>query len=102
MELEGWKGGSFGDGSHEVIAACIEVHRHLGPGLLESSYEACLCHELGLRGIAFERQKVLPLFYKGARVECGYRLDLVVADRFLLELKADVSEAQRAPRRAPH
>ena len=55
----------FGDGSDEVIGACIEVHRHLGPGLLESAYEASLCHELGLRRLRFERQRRVPLFYKG-------------------------------------
>ena len=54
-----------------VIGACIEVHRVLGPGLLESAYEACLAHELTLRGLSFERQKALPVSYKGVQLECG-------------------------------
>ena len=81
----------FADGSREVIAACIEVHRHLGPGLLESAYECCLAHELSLRGIAFERQVAVPLEYKGLRISPGYRIDLLIAGRLLLEVKAVVS-----------
>jgi GxxExxY protein len=81
------KEGRFGDGSDEVIGACIEVHRHLGPGLLESAYEACLCHELHLRGFRFERQRPLPVEYKGVRLDCGYRLDLIIDDWLLIELK---------------
>ncbi len=61
-----------------IVGAAIEVHRYLGPGLLESAYEECLCQELQLRGIPFERQKPLPLEYKGVRLDCGYRLDLLV------------------------
>jgi len=71
-----------------VIGAAIEVHRHLGPGLLESAYESCLCRELELRGLSFERQQSLPISYKGQSVECGYRLDLVVAGVVLAEIKA--------------
>lgn len=71
-----------------VIGAAIEVHRILGPGLLESAYEECLCHELKLRGIPFERQKALPVEYKGVMLDCGYRLDMVVEKRLILELKA--------------
>ena len=71
-----------------VIGAAIDVHRALGPGLLESAYEECLCHELGLRGIAFERQKPLPVVYKGRRLDCGYRLDLLVEESVVVELKA--------------
>ena len=71
-----------------VIGACIEVHRHLGPGLLESAYEECLCHELGLRDIPFKRQVPLPVTYKSVNLDAGYRLDLVVDDRIILELKA--------------
>ena len=71
-----------------VIGAAIEVHIALGPGLLESAYEECLSQELQLRGISFERQKPLPVKYKGARLDCGYRLDMVVEDRVILELKA--------------
>ena len=72
----------------EVIQAAIEVHKTLGPGLLESTYEECLCHELGLRNIPYERQKDLPLNYKGMKLNCGYRLDIIVATSLLLEIKA--------------
>ena len=71
-----------------MIAAAIEVHKILGPGLLESTYEECLCRELGLRKIQFERQKELPIEYKGLRLDCGYRLDIIVESRLILELKA--------------
>jgi len=71
-----------------VIGAAIEVHRALGPGLLESTYEECLCRELALRNIPYERQRGIPLEYKGIRLECGYRLDLVVADLVVVEVKA--------------
>jgi len=74
--------------SREVIGAAIEVHRHLGPGLLESAYEACLCHELTLRKIPFRQQLSLPVEYKGIALECAYRMDVVVDDVLLLELKA--------------
>jgi GxxExxY protein len=70
-----------------ILAAAIEVHRTLGPGLLESAYEECLCHELTLRGLAYRRQVALPLNYKGVEVECGYRMDLLVQDAVILELK---------------
>ncbi|MBE9569962.1 MAG: GxxExxY protein [Proteobacteria bacterium] len=72
----------------KVIGAAIEVHRTLGPGLLESTYEGCLCIELGLRHFPYERQKELPVEYKGVKLDCGYRLDIVVANRLILELKA--------------
>ncbi|HJV23454.1 MAG TPA: GxxExxY protein [Holophagaceae bacterium] len=72
----------------EVIGACIEVHRRLGPGLLESAYEACLAHELELRGLQFERQVALPLTYKGVQVDAGYHLDLLIEGALILELKA--------------
>ena len=72
----------------EVIGAAIEVHRTLGPGLLESAYEECLCHELYLRKMPLSRQKPLPIAYKGVKLDCGYRLDIVVADQLILELKA--------------
>jgi GxxExxY protein len=62
----------------EIIGAAIEVHRQLGPGLLESSYQACLARELELRGVSFEYEKRLPLEYKGVRLDCGYRIDLLV------------------------
>jgi GxxExxY protein len=74
--------------TQEVIGAAMEVHRHLGPGLLESTYEGCLCHELSLRGIAYQRQVDLPVSYKGAVIDCGYRPDVIVEDKILLELKA--------------
>jgi GxxExxY protein len=71
-----------------VIGAAIEVHRALGPGLLESAYEICLCHELVLREIQFERQRPIPLEYKGVKLDCGYRSDIIVEETLLLELKA--------------
>ncbi|HQV68898.1 MAG TPA: GxxExxY protein [Thermoflexales bacterium] len=72
----------------QIIGAAIEVHRALGPGLLESAYEECLCHELFLRKLDFERQVSVPVIYKNAKLDCGYRLDTVVKKRVLLELKA--------------
>lgn len=71
-----------------VIGACIEVHRHLGPGLLESAYEECLVYELRARGIQYVRQQALPVVYKGIRLECGYLMDIVVENRLVLELKS--------------
>ena len=72
----------------EGIGAAIEVHKSLGPGLLESAYEECLCRELDLRNISYERQKALPVEYKGVRLDCGDRLDVVVGNKFIVELKA--------------
>ncbi len=74
--------------THEIIGAAIEVHRVLGPGLLESTSEECLAHELTLRNIKFERQKPLPVVYKEVKLDCGYRLDFLVEGRVVLELKA--------------
>ena len=74
--------------SSKIISAAIEVHKAIGPGLLESAYEECLCHELHLREISFERQKPLPLIYKGNSLDCGYRLDVVVENTIILELKS--------------
>ncbi len=74
--------------SENVIGAAIEVHRALGPGLLESAYEECLCHELSVRGLSFKRQVDLPVTYKGIRLDCGYRLDIVVEHQLVLELKS--------------
>jgi len=71
-----------------IIGAAIEVHRQLGPGLLESAYEECLCHELHLLGLAFERQVDLPVSYKGLRLDCGYKIDLIVEREVILELKS--------------
>jgi GxxExxY protein len=73
--------------TEKIIGAAIEVHRALGPGLLESAYEECLCRELNLRGIPFQRQVPLPVEYKGVKLDCGYRLDLIVEDEVILELK---------------
>ena len=74
------------DLTEEIIGAAIDVHKALGPGLLESAYEECLCHELKLREIAFSRQVPLPVVYKGVKLDCGYKLDLVVEDEVVLEL----------------
>jgi GxxExxY protein len=74
--------------SRRLIGAAIEVHRNIGPGLLESAYEECLCHELALRDIQFERQVALPVEYKGVRLNCGYRLDILVDGLIVVELKA--------------
>jgi GxxExxY protein len=71
-----------------IIGAAIEVHRTLGPGLLESAYAQCLSRELTVRGVPFEREKPLPLEYKGIRLECGYRLDLLVANSVVVEIKS--------------
>ena len=75
------------DLTEKIIGAAIEVHRALGPGRLESAYEECLCRELDLRGLAFQRQVPLPVEYKGVKLDCGYRLDLVVQEAVILELK---------------
>ena len=79
---------SFNELTERVIGACIEIHRALGPGLLESAYEECLCFELSQTGIKFERQKPLPVHYKDVNLDCGYRLDLVVEEKIIIELKA--------------
>lgn len=71
-----------------VIGAAVEVHRALGPGLLESAYHECLCRELTVRGIAYERERPIPLEYKGTRLECGYRLDILVASSVVVEVKS--------------
>ena len=71
--------------TEKVIGAAIEVHRALGPGLLEPAYEECLCHELHLRNIAFQRQVSLPITYKGVNLDCGYRVDLIVDNEVVLE-----------------
>ena len=73
--------------SNKIIGAAIEVHKVLGPGLLESAYEECLCRELDLNGITFERQKSLPVNYKGTHLDCGYRLDILVESCVIVELK---------------
>ena len=82
-----------------IIGAAIEVHRQLGPGLLESAYEQCLCHELHLRGLPFKCQVNLPVSYKGLQLDCGYKIDVIVNDEVIVELKSverilSVHEAQ--------
>jgi GxxExxY protein len=74
--------------TREIIGAAIEVHRVLGPGLLESACEACLCYELTQRGLSFRTQVPLPVVYKEIRLDCGYRMDIVVEDAVVIELKA--------------
>ena len=72
----------------KIIGAAIEVHRQLGPGLLESAYQRCLCHELSLQGINFECERALPVMYKGLALDCGYRLDLLVVGQVVVKIKA--------------
>ncbi|MGH9446491.1 MAG: GxxExxY protein, partial [Terriglobia bacterium] len=85
--------------TESIIGAAIRVHRALGPGLLESAYEACLAFELGKRGLRVEQQKPLPLVYEGVKLECGYRIDLLVEGSAIVEIKsvdrvAPIHEAQ--------
>jgi GxxExxY protein len=74
--------------THDIVSVAIDVHRVLGPGLLETAYETCLCRELFLRGIEFERQVQLPIDYRGVKLDCGYRLDLVVQGSVIVEVKS--------------
>ena len=74
--------------THEIIGAAIEVHKRLGPGLLESAYEACLAHELRLRNLKVDNQVALPVVYKETKLDCGYRIDLLVEGRIVVELKS--------------
>jgi GxxExxY protein len=74
--------------TEKIIGCAIEVHRALGPGLLESAYEECLCFELSQNGLNFERQVPLPVVYKGVKLDCGYRMDLVVENLVIVEIKA--------------
>ena len=78
----------FNELTDAIIGAAVEVHRALGPGLLESTYEMCLRRELNIRGIPFERQVPIPVEYKGVKLDCGYRADIVVDGRILVEIKA--------------
>jgi len=71
----------------EIIGAAIKIHRKLGPGLLESAYEACLAHELRNIGLPVERQRAVPLCYEGIKLDCGFRADMIVADKVVVELK---------------
>jgi GxxExxY protein len=88
-----------GDLTQEIIGAAIKIHRRLGPGLLESAYEACLAYEIGNRGLRVEREKAVPLIYESVKLDCGFRVDLVVEGRVAVELKCKealhpVDEAQ--------
>jgi GxxExxY protein len=74
--------------SSSIIGACIQVHRELGPGLLESAYEECLCYELSRRNLHFTRQQPLPIQYKGISLDCAYQMDVVVENLIILELKS--------------
>ena len=74
--------------TERIIGAAIEVHRHLGPGLLETAYDECLCYELSQQGVRFQRQVALPITYKGVKLDCNYRLDLLVEDTVVVEVKA--------------
>ena len=89
----------FDDLSNKVIGCAIEVHRNLGPGLLESAYERCLSYELTRAGIRHEVQKELPIEYKGIKLDCGYRVDVIIEDKLIVELKSvsmikDIHKAQ--------
>lgn len=78
----------FDELSNKVIGCAIEVHRNLGPGLLESTYEQCLAHELKIEGMPFKLQYPLPVEYKGIKLDCGYRIDLLVDNSLIVELKS--------------
>ncbi len=87
-EHEEHEGNNFEALSHEIIGCAIEVHRLLGPGLLESTYQRCLSHELELKGISHLSEAPLPVDYKGIQLDCGYRVDLLVDKQLVLELKS--------------
>jgi GxxExxY protein len=74
--------------TERIIGCAIEVHKAIGPGLLESAYEECLCYELSQVGLAFQRQVPLPVKYKSVSLDCGYRLDIIVGDEVIVEIKA--------------
>jgi len=78
----------FSDLSNRVIGCEVEVHRELGPGPLEPTYEQCLAHELRLNNIGFKRQHPLPVLYKGIQLDCGYRVDILVENQIILKLKS--------------
>jgi GxxExxY protein len=79
---------NFDDLSNKIIGCAIEVHRNLGPGLLESTYEQCLAYELSLKNIEFKTKVLLPVTYKDIKLDCGYRIDLLVEDKLIIELKS--------------
>ena len=87
-EHEGSRRVKFDDLSNRVIGCALEVHRNLGPGLLESTYEQCLAHEFRLVELPFKLQHPLPVEYKGIKLDCGYRIDLLVDDSLIIELKS--------------
>ncbi len=87
-EHEGARRLEFDELSNKVIGCAIEVHRNLGPGLLESTYEQCLAHEFKIEGMPFKLQYPLPVEYKGIKLDCGYRIDLLVANSLIVELKS--------------
>src|SRR3954466_11517751 len=74
--------------TEQIIGTAIDVHRHLGPGVLENAYKKCMCRELDLRGIRYQSELLLPVNYKGLDVDCGYRIDLLVENRVVVELEA--------------
>lgn len=78
----------FPELSKTIIGCAMRVHSSLGPGLLESAYEACLCHELARHGIPFQRQVAMPIQYEGMRLDCGFRLDLIVKEQVVVEIKS--------------
>lgn len=78
----------FDELSNRVIGCALEVHKHFGPGLLESTYEQCISHELQLAGIPFKLQYCLPVEYKGIKLDCGYRIDMLVDNSIIVELKS--------------
>ncbi|MEM7129047.1 MAG: GxxExxY protein [Chloroflexota bacterium] len=81
---------TFTNISNKAIGCAIEVHRHLGPGLLESAYGNCYAHEFTLQGVPFKKEFPIPVDFKGLKIDCGYRADFLVADRLIVELKATV------------
>jgi GxxExxY protein len=89
---------NINDLTGEIIGAAIEVHKALGPGLMESVYEECLCHEFGLRKIDYNRQQALPIEYKGVKLDCGYRIDVLVKGLVILELKSVAACSQSMKR----
>jgi GxxExxY protein len=100
-----------GELTERIIKLAIDVYRQLGPGLLESAYEECLCYELQQSGMGFSRQVPLPVVYKDVRLECGYRMDIVVERELVIEIKAverllganaHLPAAERAQDRSPH
>jgi GxxExxY protein len=78
----------FEELTNKIIGSAIEVHKELGPGLLESAYQACMCHELNLRKVPFRQQIELPVKYKGIQLDCGYRIDMLVEEKVVVEFKA--------------